>query len=103
MTEILTILYRSLYYLELGIYLGAALAGLVGLMLLAFTRPDAFPAADRQSKWTWMALLAAGTCACLIGPRFPFISIAGVVIVGLYWWDLRPQLRDLLGGQQGGW
>ncbi|MBC3186692.1 DUF2516 family protein [Corynebacterium sp. zg-331] len=93
----------GLFYLQVALYWVAAAAGLVGVVLLATTRADAFPAADRQSKWTWLALLAAATCACLIGPSFAFISIAGVVIVGLYWWDLRPQLRDLLGGQQGGW
>lgn len=103
MTEVLLLILSGLWYLEKALYWGSAVAGLVGIVLLLGTRPDAFPAADRQSKFTWLALLAGGTFACMIGPQFAFISIAGVVIVGLYWWDLRPQLRDLLGGQRGGW
>ncbi|WPF66373.1 MULTISPECIES: DUF2516 family protein [unclassified Corynebacterium] len=103
MTDILWQILKGVMYLEPILYWGVAMAGLVGIVMLAFTRPDAFFAADRQSKMTWLGLLAAGTVACLIGAQFAFLGIIGVVIVGLYWWDLRPQLRDLLGGQQGGW
>lgn len=103
MTSTLDLIYFLTFRLEGVLYWGAGIAGIVGLIMVAMTRPDAFPAADRQSKGTWLALMAGASLACLIGGAVPMLGIAGVVVVGLYWWDLRPQLRDLLGGAQGGW
>lgn len=103
MTNALALMYWLTFRLEAVLYLGVGIAGIVGLIMVAMTRPDAFPAADRQSKGTWLALMAGASVACLIGSYVPMLAIAGVVIVGLYWWDLRPQLRDLLGGAQGSW
>ncbi len=103
MASTLALIYFLTFRLEAVLYWGVGIAGIVGLIMVAMTRPDAFPAADRQGKGTWLALMAGASVACLIGVSFPMLAIAGVVIVGLYWWDLRPQLRDLLGGAQGGW
>lgn len=34
--------------------------------------------------------------------NLPFLSWIGMVIIGLYWWDVRPQIQNILSGN-GGW
>lgn len=77
-----------------------ALSGLVAAVLAGITRDDAFEAADRQNKWIWVSMLALS--ALMVWLRFPFLSWIGLVIIGLYWFDVRPQIKDLLSGN-GGW
>ncbi|KQB87278.1 DUF2516 family protein [Corynebacterium lowii] len=104
MTSALFLLLGLINNLHDLLYFVAGICGVVGAVFVASTRSDAFPAADRQSKWTWFALLMGSAVVCVfVGGAVPLISIAGVVIIGLYWWDLRPQLNDLLGGTQGSW
>ncbi len=82
-----------------GIYLLIAIAGFVGAAMVATTREDAFDVADRQSKLIWVALLAVSGFALLLG--LPFLTWIGMVIVGLYWWDVRPQIKSILDGNAG--
>ena len=77
-----------------------ALSGVVAAVLAGITRDDAFEAADRQNKWIWVSMLALS--ALMVWLRFPFLSWIGLVIIGLYWFDVRPQIKDLLSGN-GGW
>ncbi|MDO5099721.1 MAG: DUF2516 family protein [Corynebacterium sp.] len=79
-----------------GIFLAISVAALVGAILVMSTRDDAFPAADRQSKWVWAGLL--GGSAVAIFTMLPFLSWIGIVITGLYWFDVRPQIKNILGG-----
>ncbi|QPK79383.1 DUF2516 family protein [Corynebacterium lizhenjunii] len=83
--------------LHIGLYWAIALAGLVGAGLAATTRPDAFEAADRKPKWVWVALLV-GSAAVLSLPGFTLFSWVGAVIIGIYWFDVRPQISNLLRG-----
>ncbi|WKD56759.1 hypothetical protein CAPI_00905 [Corynebacterium capitovis DSM 44611] len=84
---------RTLLFLAVGI------AGVVGAVLAATTREDAFAAGNRQSKWAWVAILAVGAGVCLL--RFPFVSWFGAVAIGLYYLDVRPQLNNILRGNSG--
>lgn len=86
-------------YLELFLYLAIGLAGVVGAIMAATTRDDAYEAADRQSKWIWVAILAASAFA--VATRMPFLSWAGMVAIGVYWFDVRPHIRALLSGNYG--
>nr|WP_144414249.1 DUF2516 family protein [Corynebacterium mustelae] len=79
-----------------GVFLAVAVAALIGAFLVISTRDDAFPAADRQSKWVWAGLLAGSSIA--IFTMLPFLSWIGMVITGLYWFDVRPQIKSILGG-----
>ncbi|CAB0488548.1 DUF2516 family protein [Corynebacterium diphtheriae] len=81
------------------VYWPIAVCGVVGAVLVAATRADAFEAADRQNKWVWTALLGGSALALFSG--FPFLSWIGIVIIGLYWFDVRPQITNILNGNYG--
>lgn len=76
-----------------------ALTGVVGAVLAATTRDDAYQAADRQTKWIWVAILAGS--AFVVITRVPFLSWAGMVAIGVYWFDVRPHLKSLISGSYG--
>ncbi len=83
-----------------GIYIAIAIAGFIGAFMVATTREDAFEVAGRQSKMIWVALLGVSGFALMLG--LPFLTWIGMVIIGLYWWDVRPQIKNILSGN-GGW
>lgn len=76
-----------------------AASALVGAALCASTRDDAFDAADRKAKWVWVGLLVGSALVVVTG--LPFLSWIGLVIIGLYWFDVRPQIKDILNGNYG--
>ena len=64
-------------------------------------------AADRKSKGVWAAMLG-GSAAFLAFPMIGWMMlgipiIASLVITGIYWLDVRPQIRGILDNAQGGW
>ena len=76
-----------------------AICGVVGAVQVGMTREDAFRAADRQSKWVWLGLLLGSAFVSSMGLAYlSFMSIIGVVIIGIYWFDVRPQIKDILSG-----
>ncbi|MFC3849263.1 DUF2516 family protein [Corynebacterium hansenii] len=84
-----------------------AVAAVVGLVMVLTTRADAFDAADRKSKGVWAGMLA-GSAAFLAFPMIGWMMlgipiIASLVITGIYWLDVRPQIRGILDNAQGGW
>mgnify|MGYP000439208371 FL=1 len=72
------------------------LTAIVGAVLAAATREDAFRAGDRQGKWVWVGLLAGSAVAMATG--LAFLSWIGAVITGVYWFDVRPQLKAIING-----
>ncbi|MDK7048415.1 DUF2516 family protein [Corynebacterium sp. UMB0012] len=72
------------------------LTAIVGAVLAAITREDAFRAGDRQGKWVWVGLLAGSAVAMATGMLF--LSWIGTVITGVYWFDVRPQLKAIING-----
>ena len=72
------------------------LTAIIGAVLAATTREDAFRAGDRQGKWVWVGLLAGSAVAMATG--MPFLSWIGAVITGVYWFDVRPQLKAIING-----
>ena len=76
-----------------------AIAGIVGAVMAASTRPDAFEAAGRQSKGTWVAILAGSAFACMLS--LPFVAWIGAVAIGVYYFDVRPQINNILRGNYG--
>ncbi|WIM68977.1 DUF2516 family protein [Corynebacterium breve] len=85
--------------LEGFMFLLIAIAGLVGAALAAMTREDAFDAANRQSKWIWVAILAGSGLVCLT--PIPILPWVGAVAIGLYYFDVRPQISNILRGNFG--
>ena len=74
-----------------------AIAAIVGLIMVVMTREDAFPAGDRQPKMIWAAILGGSAFAMLL--PLPILSWVGAVATGVYWFDVRPQLRSIINGE----
>ncbi|WKD62091.1 hypothetical protein CCICO_10460 [Corynebacterium ciconiae DSM 44920] len=79
------------------LYWPVSIAGAIGAVQIAGTRPDAFDAADRKDKWTWFGMVLGSALATFIG--FPILSWVGIVVIGVYWWDVRPQIKSILNGE----
>lgn len=78
---------------------------LVGAVMVITTRADAFDAADRKSRNVWAGLLV-GSAIFLLLPWLGWAMlgiplIAGLVITGIYWLDVRPQIKDIMSNAQG--
>ena len=91
--------FMAVNFLYMAVFMLTGLAGLVGTALVLFTREDAFGAADRQPKTVWAAMLALSSIVLLIPlPGLTFLTWVGAVVIGIYWFDVRPQLRDIING-----
>ncbi|MDV2433527.1 DUF2516 family protein [Corynebacterium tuberculostearicum] len=84
------------YNLDAYILRILALTAIIGAILAATTREDAFRAGDRKDKWVWVGLLAGSAVAMATG--MTFLSWIGAVITGVYWFDVRPQLKAIING-----
>lgn len=79
-----------------GINLAIAISGVVGAGFAAVTPEDAYRAGDRMSKWAWVGIMiAAAVASYFIGG---FLGIFATVAIGIYWFDVYPQLRDIQRG-----
>lgn len=90
-------------YVVWGIFALIGICGFVGAFLAATTREDAFEVADRHKKLIWVAILiASGFVLTVLGPAVPILPWVAVIMIGLYWFDVRPQIKGILEGT-GGW
>ena len=89
-------LYDLALHLDSYLFQVLALTAIIGAVLAATTREDAFRASDRQGKWVWVGLLAGSAVAMATG--LAFLSWIGAVITGVYWFDVRPQLKAIING-----
>lgn len=85
-----------LWGFRISILVLLAVAGIVGAVQVATTREDAFDAAGRQQKWVWCAILAGSALAIVL--QLPLLDWVGIVAIGIYYFDVRPQIRDILAG-----
>ncbi|MCS4491248.1 DUF2516 family protein [Corynebacterium sp. ES2794-CONJ1] len=85
-----------LSYAITGVYWVLALCALIGAVEVLFTRDDAFTAADRKPKMIWAAILGGSSFAVALS--LPFLSWIGIVMTGLYWFDVRPQIKNIISG-----
>lgn len=100
MSTVTSAVLTGIYWLNYGLFFAVGLAGLVGVYMVLSTREDAFRAGDRQPKPVWAALLAVSATVLLLPtPVLSFLSWVGAVIIGIYWFDVRPQLKDLIAGR----
>lgn len=76
--------------------MAVSLFALIGAVLAAMTREDAFRAGDRQNKWVWVGLLVGS--ALVMNLPLHFVSWIGAIITGVYWFDVRPQLKAIING-----
>lgn len=95
-----SLIFDLLLWVQNLLYMGVGVAGLVGAVLVALTRDDAFPAAGRQPKMVWLAILSISAIVLLV----PFFGMSlftwvGAVVVGVYWFDVRPQIKAIVNGR----
>lgn len=79
-----------------AVYVLVALTGVAAAISAARSNDEAFSFLDRQPKMVWVGLLAGSAFMVFLG--FPFLSWIGMVIIGLWWFDLRPSIRELTQG-----
>ena len=78
-----------------------ATVGLFAIQAWAFVdalshRPDAFVAADKQTKQMWLIILGVALVAhMLIWSPFSLLNLVGAVATIVYLVDARPALRSL--------
>lgn len=92
---------RSLGYAHGGLivtsFVVVAIAGLVGAIQAAATRADAYDVVGRnKNTWTLVPLGGAALVVLDFLTGIGFAWIVGAVLVGLYWFDVRPEIKDLL-------
>lgn len=80
-----------------NLFRALAIAAIVGLIMVVMTREDAFPAGDRQPKMIWAAILGGSAFAMIL--PLPILCWVGAVATGVYWFDVRPQLRSIINGE----
>ncbi|MBA0046059.1 DUF2516 family protein [Mycobacterium sp. NPDC050853] len=75
----------------------ALVAAIVALVHAAIQPADAFVAAEKQTKTTWIVILAAAAVFTLI-PGIELLS-AGIAAVaaGVYFVDVRPRVLEVQG------
>lgn len=96
------VLYNVVSTLYFAVFALTGVAGLVGAVLVLMTREDAFRAGDRQPKAVWAALLLVSAIVLLLPiPGLNFLTWVGAVVIGIYWFDVRPQLRNIINGNYG--
>lgn len=99
-----TSLYLDVIF-QTGIPMLIGIMALIGCVMVLMTRPDAFDAADRKPKGTWAAMLGISAVFLIIPPLswllFGIPMIVGCVLTGVYWLDVRPQIKDILSNAQG--
>ncbi|KAA8728473.1 DUF2516 family protein [Corynebacterium phocae] len=88
----------SVNWLYVAVYCLVGLAGALGVITVLSTRSDAFEAAGRQSRTNWALMLAASSAVLVIPVGFDFLAWVGAVVIGVYWFDVRPQLQNIVNG-----
>lgn len=100
MNEFLAMAFYSVNMLQQVFWILVVIAAVWGAIQVAMTRDDAFTVIDR-SKQNWLLLLGGAALGVLVlGSFIAMVWIVGAVIVGIYWQDIRPSIRDVLGNAQ---
>lgn len=83
------------------------LVWIIGLVMLgmavfafidaAMRRPDAYPAANKQTKPFWLILLGITVLVNALLPML-FLQIIGLIATIVYIVDARPALKEVMGG-----
>ncbi|CAI38105.1 DUF2516 domain-containing protein [Corynebacterium jeikeium] len=100
--------FTTLANVYMGINLALAVAifvlAAVGLAQLASTRDDAFMVIDRE-KQNWLMLMGGAVALSILSffIAIELLWIIAAVIVGIYWQDVRPAIRDVLDNAGGSW
>ena len=85
-------------YVLLAIQLGVVLAAVYAFVNAALQRPDAYTAAEKQTKTIWLAILGGtGLLACIPDFGAPVGAAIAACAIGVYLADVRPKLLEVQG------
>ncbi|WP_409484780.1 DUF2516 family protein [Arsenicicoccus dermatophilus] len=80
-----------------ALMLAAVVGALVGLGQVLRTREDAFRAAGKLTKAGWGAILGGSALVVFAFGPLSLLGLVAVVAIIVYWVDVRPALRAVLG------
>ena len=83
------------------IYFLVGVAAIIGAISAARIREDAFEVADRLPKHNWVLILGGSALVLLILQIIPILPWVALVATGVFWWDVRPQLKETVSGASG--
>lgn len=96
-----------IFAITFALEIGAALLGIFAVVDAGSRRPDAFAAADKQTKGTWSGITAACAVVTVLGLiGFAVFGAPGLLwlaaLVGelVYMLDVRPKLREVQRGSR---
>ncbi|MBM9475717.1 DUF2516 family protein [Nakamurella flavida] len=89
--------------IEWVLAIGGALLGVFAVVDALSRRPDAYAAADKQTKGTWTGITVAAAVVLGLGipglfPPQSLLWLAGLVGSLVYLLDVRPRLREVQSG-----
>lgn len=95
---------QIIYGINLVLAYGGAVLGIFCVIDAAARRSDAFAAADKQTKGTWLGITIA--CAVVLGLAIvsgvfepqSLLWLAAIIGVMVYLVDVRPNLKRVTGG-----
>lgn len=101
-----TVVIEIIYAITLVLQYGSAVLGVFCVIDVATRRPDAFVAADKQTKGTWFGISIA--CGVVFGLSFvtsgfapqSLLWLAAMVGVLVYLVDVRPNVKRVSGGSR---
>ncbi|AHI03992.1 DUF2516 family protein [Corynebacterium falsenii] len=104
MNAVLLVVSGAYFYLNLFLGFVVLALAIIGLIQLASTRNDAFTVIDRK-KENWLMLLGGASALGLLSlfVNMELLWVIAAVIVGIYWQDIRPAIKDVLGNASGSW
>ncbi len=79
------------------IYTAMLVLAVVALIMAAVVREDAYRAAGKQTKPFWLIILGITVVVNLWVPML-FVQLAGLVATIVYFVDVRPALKAVMGG-----
>ncbi|MDI3407399.1 DUF2516 family protein [Streptomyces cavernicola] len=82
------------------LFLAMLVLAAVALVMAALARPDAYVAANKQTKNFWLILLGVTVLVNVIGiPGLGLmLQIAGLIATIVFFVDVRPALKQVTGG-----
>lgn len=92
--------------ITLALAYGGAVLGVFSIIDVVPRRADAFVAADKQTKGTWLAIViasGAGLTLAVFTPRFQpqsLLWLAALIGIMVYLVDVRPRLKQVSGGRR---
>ena len=97
-----------MFGVPLGVYAVISYAcvglGVWALVDAAVRRSDAFPAADRQTKPVWLAILGVGLACQILFPALfgpiAMLGLAGIVAAIVYLVDVRRRVIEISRGSR---